>query len=91
VIAKEDLKTWRKLLGAILRRCRVSRNLTVSAAARAARLSRTTLVAIEGGRQGTSCDQLIVLAAVYRCRPGWLFPPAASLSFSKRSPPTSGK
>jgi len=59
------IAAWRSAVGSILRSVRESRKLTQEEVATNIGWSRTTLVAIERGRQAVSLDQLVQLAARY--------------------------
>lgn len=59
------IAAWRAAVGSTLRAVRESAKLTQLEAAESIGWSRTTLVAIERGRQAVSLDQLVQLAARY--------------------------
>lgn len=59
------IAAWRAAVGSTLRAVRESAKLTQEDVAAAIGWSRTTLVAIERGRQAVSLDQLVQLAARY--------------------------
>lgn len=70
----DRLKGWREIVGIFLRQKRLSLSMTQADVSWWTGWTRTTLVAIEKGRQSISLDQLMILAAIYRCHVADLLP-----------------
>lgn len=64
-IDQETIFRWRLAFGASIRHARESRKLTQADVASELEWARASVAAIERGRQGVSCDQLLQLAALF--------------------------
>jgi DNA-binding XRE family transcriptional regulator len=67
VPSAEQLLGWREIVGVFLKSRRTSLCMTQDDVAYWTGWARTSIVAIEKGRQSISLDQLMTLAALYRC------------------------
>lgn len=78
------MATWLdRAFGALLREHRYDQRMSQEQLARAAGLSRTSVVNIEKGRQGVSLESLYKLAAALGRQPGDLLPSAPSMDLPK--------
>lgn len=64
-LSQEDVFRWRIAIGEAIRHARESRKLTQADLASELEWARATVAAIERGRQGVSCDQLLQLASLF--------------------------
>lgn len=74
VPSKQALLGWRRVVGIILHQKRMSLSMTQDDVSYWTGWARTSILAIEKGRQSISLDQLMTLAALYRCHVADLLP-----------------